>query len=512
MHKMPRRNFLKAAGAAIATLPIGAQSWADSPAQVPTGASTQPADKGRRPNILVFFTDDHGQWAQHGYGNSELVTPNMDRITASGTRMAQAFTPSPVCSPSRACFFTGRMPSQHGIHDWLEEKNGSARHPGLTGQTLISELLLRAGYYTGLVGKWHCGLDEQPKPGFDYWFSYWDSQYPHKGRQKFSNQGKLAMEDGHQSPYLTARAIEFLRKHRSDGAAGQKPFFLFVGYVDTHSPHESAPDDLVKRYESATFRDIPDETFPACHGRPKDPRKGKPADKPRELIEYYAAVSSIDREIGNVLAELEATGELANTLVVYTGDHGLNTCHHGMWEKGNGTVPQNFLEESVRVPCALSWPAGGIRQNATCDDLVNHCDLWATLLDVAGASPAAATAEQINSPGVSYLRQLRGTADPSWRRVIISEYGNARMARDMRYKLIRRYAYNGVRFSDELYDLENDARETINRINDPQLATAIEKLSAELDRFFGKYTVAGQSGLDLDHKTAMYPVPIWAAT
>jgi hypothetical protein len=113
--------------------------------------------------------------------------------------------------------------------------------------------------------------------------------------------------------------------------------------------------------------------------------------------------------------ELKAAGELANTLIVYTGDHGLNTCHHGMWEKGNGTVPQNFLEESIRVSCALSWPAGGIRQNATCDDSVNHCDLWATLLDVAGASPAAAVAEQVNSPGVSYLPQLRGAADPLWR-------------------------------------------------------------------------------------------------
>jgi len=105
MNTIPRRDFLKMTGAALATLTL-----ADvSPAQNP--------DKPRRPNILVFLTDDHGQWAQHINGNSELVTPHMDRIATTGTRMTQAFTPSPVCSPARACFFTGRMPSQHGIHD-----------------------------------------------------------------------------------------------------------------------------------------------------------------------------------------------------------------------------------------------------------------------------------------------------------------------------------------------------------------------------------------------------------
>ena len=93
-----------------------------------------------RPNILMFLTDDHGQWAANCYGASEIRSPNLDRLAATGVRMTRAFTPSPVCSPARACFFTGRFPSQHGIHDWLDETR-TENLPDLSGQTTIAEVL-----------------------------------------------------------------------------------------------------------------------------------------------------------------------------------------------------------------------------------------------------------------------------------------------------------------------------------------------------------------------------------
>jgi len=499
MSGIERRDFLKISGA----LGAGLASWPLS------RTAAQPPDKPRRPNILIFLTDDHGQWAQHAYGNSELQTPNMDRLAARGTRMTQAFTPCPVCSPARASFFTGRMPSQHGIQDWLAEKTCAVEHPWLEGQTLIAELLKDAGYHTGLVGKWHCGHTQDPHPGFDRWFSYWVSQYPHYGVQQFSDQGNLLVEQGQQSPLLTRRAIDFLRDHKQSQGSDGKPFFLFVGYVDTHSPHDAAPSDLVSKYDSATFRDIPNEKLPPCHGEALIPVSDNHQIERMKHREYYGAVSSLDREVGKVLAELEATGQMENTLIIYTGDHGLNTGQHGMWEKGNGTLPQNFFEESIRVSCTLSWPAGGIRQNAVCDDFVNHCDLWATLLDVAGASPDEQTAARINSPGRSYLEQLRGRKVQDWRQTIISEYGNARMARTGRYKLVRRYPYDGVRFLDELYDLQKDPRETVNRFPDPSLAKVVHELTDELDRFFAKYTVPGHSGLDLADQWVATPASPW---
>ncbi len=210
-----------------------------------------------------------------------------------------------------------------------------------------------------------------------------------------------------------------------------------------------------------------------------------------------------------MLATLQATGQLDNTLIVYTGDHGLNCGQHGIWEKGNATTPQNFLEESIRIGCTISWPAGGIRQNVTCDDFVSHPDLWATLLEIAGAMPDAAAAAQINSPGAFYLRQLRGQAVPGWRRTMICEYGNARMARTDRYKLIKRYSYAGVRLPDELYDLEQDPRETKNFHDVPAMKPVIEQLSGEVDQFFAKYTVSGHSGLDLEHQPIFAPSSPW---
>ena len=133
----------------------------------------------RPPNILIFMTDDHGQWASNCYGTHEIHSPTMDHLAATGTRMTRAFTPSPVCSPARACFFTGRLPSQHGIHDWIHEPHAIGRaHPGLRGQTTIAQILHDAGYHTALSGKWHCGESWVKQPGFDRWFSYAAEQVP----------------------------------------------------------------------------------------------------------------------------------------------------------------------------------------------------------------------------------------------------------------------------------------------------------------------------------------------
>ena len=194
-------------------------------------------------------------------------------------------------------FFTGRMPSQHGIHDWIEEKEQAYAYPWLKDQTLISALLQSAGYHTGLVGKWHCGEERYPHAGFDFWFSYWVSQYPHTGHQNFSDNGRHVTDDGIQSPFLTDQAIHFLRTHYGNKDTKNTPFFLFVGYTDTHSPHAEMAADLVSRYSTATFRDIPGEPFPACHGEALIPVSNDPAVERRKRVEYYAAASSIDGEV-----------------------------------------------------------------------------------------------------------------------------------------------------------------------------------------------------------------------
>ena len=141
-----------------------------------------------------------------------------------------------------------------------------------------------------------------------------------------------------------------------------------------------------------------------------------------------------------------------------------------------------------------------MRENATCEDAVNHCDLWATLLEVAGAQPSDERLARINSPGRSYLTQLRGGKSAGAWNVEICEYGNARMIRDDHYKLIRRYPFGGIRFADELYDMRQDPRETVNRMGDRSLAEQVSSLDRQMDAFFERYTVAGRSGLDLEHQ------------
>lgn len=469
---------------------------------MPAEVADTPSQASKRPNILVFLSDDHGQWLQQSYGNSEVKTPNMERIARRGVLMANAFTTSPVCSPARASFFTGRTPSQHGIHDWIEERQQAYAYPWLKGQTLISELLKEAGYHTGLVGKWHCGEERYPHPGFDTWFSYWVSQYPHVGQQNFSDNGKHVVDNGFQSPLLTKQAIRFLHSHYEDKATADKPFFLFVGYTDTHMPHSEMPDDLLTQYEHATFRDIPNEPFSKVHGEAELPVSTNPQVEHNKRKQHYAAASSIDREVGKVLDHLESIGKLDDTLVVYAADHGLNAGHHGMWEKGNGTLPQNFLEESIRVPCTVSWPNGGVPRNLESNLVVNHCDLFMTLLDAAKALPSHETARKINSPGRSYLSQLRGKEADDWRDYVVCEYGNARMIRTDGYKLILRYPFGGVEFANELYDLKADPRETTNLYSteNPLYSGIVESLSKELNEFFSKYTATEHSGLDMEHQ------------
>src|SRR5947209_8084357 len=191
-----------------------------------------------QPHILVIMTDDHGQWAAGCYGNQEIHTPTLDYLSTTGVRMANAFTPTPVCSPARASFFTGRLPSQHGIHDYLQEGlEAVKKHIWMADETTLAQFLSAAGYETALVGKWHCGQGDQQQPGFDHCFSLGLAQGGHLGKHTYWKNGKTIELSGYKSTIITDSAIEFLRIRD-----GKKPFFLFVGYISTHTPWLDHPE------------------------------------------------------------------------------------------------------------------------------------------------------------------------------------------------------------------------------------------------------------------------------
>ena len=167
-------------------------------------------------------------------------------------------------------------------------------------------------------------------------------------------------------------------------------------------------------------------------------------------MQYYAAVSHIDEIVGRLVDAVDDAGKLNNTLVVYTSDHGLNCGHHGIWGKGNATLPLNMLEESIRVPLLLSWP-GVLAARTRKNEMVDHLDLFQTLAQ-AGEAKLPASPDYAGESILTLL--LDHEEDRSWRDIQFGEYGTVRMARTHQFKLIRRLP-NGPH---ELFDLEVDPR------------------------------------------------------
>ncbi|MCC5844523.1 MAG: sulfatase-like hydrolase/transferase [Verrucomicrobia bacterium] len=440
------------------------------------------------PNILVFLTDDHGQWASSANGNRELHTPVMQWMADTGVCVEKAFCLNPVCSPARASFWTGQIPSRHGLHDYLGEPNESPDHRGIAGQPTLGLYLKQAGYRTGMVGKWHAGDYWTPMPGFDTWFTSLQGTNARFQEQEFVDGTDRIKAFGHQEVFYTERAIQFLREPRGE----REPFFLYVGYTNTHSPHTSEPAPLRHHYRNCAFQDIPREEHVPAHGHARvaifDP--DEPARR-AHLADYYAAVENIDQQMLHIITELENRGELENTLIVYTSDHGHMNGHHGLHTKANATLPANFLEESIRVPLLLRGPGIPAAQTTVRAD---HCDLFATLLDAAGC-PVREHLDRQRSPGESLLPALRNPA--STRRALqFSESGPNRMVRSDTDKLILRYPHpSGLPVHHEYYDLAADPRETVNRYEEAQFKERIRFLRLELETFFGRYAESSADGL-----------------
>ena len=442
-------------------------------------------------HIIVFLTDDHGQWAANCYGNADLHTPSMDFLAGRGARFDHAFTPCPVCSPARASFWTGKIPSAHGIHDHV----GNREHPGITGHENLGEVLQQAGYRTALCGKWHGHAHgDVVQPGFDFWYSQWGGTNAKFGKQPFSDNGERVDHHGHQAPIVTDAALRFLDAHQSEHA--DRPFFLFVGYTETHSPFSTLPERLVAPHrEHPPAFPVREEPVPA-----QGPRNLLPETEDayvEHLAQYFASVEMIDENIGRVLDALEGHGILDDTLIVYTSDHGHMNGQHGLLCKGNATTPQNFFEESIRIPLLVKCP--GAATGRTVDAFVDHCDLYATLRDYAGAGAAD------DSPGESYLPHLLGEPSAESKPYQICEYGNARMIRTRDgKKLIRRYPGPNGHFPDEFYDRADDPGERTNRYEGVKDSDRVRELDAEMERYFARYAVAGRTGLEITEDTQLF--------
>ena len=437
-----------------------------------------------RPNILLFLTDDHAPWALGCYGNEEIQTPHLDRLAREGARFANAFTPTPVCSPARACLMTGRTASQVGIHDWLQEGEPKiANGEWLAGEITLPELLGAAGYRCGLAGKWHLGNSHRVPDGFDWCFGMPGWQGEHEGEYTFHLNGEPVELNGNKTSIVTDYALEFLNESPLN-----RPFFLNVGYIATHSPYHARSHDpaVVALYDDATFSAIPPYT---PHPRVKNEGIGNEAKTNEELrpyhAGYYAGVTEIDRNVGRLIAHLEEQGRLDDTLIIYASDHGCAMGQNGFFGKGNSTRPLNMYEVSIRVPVLMRWP-DALAEGMVIESCIDHYDTFQTLIEWADAAAPADRAY----PGHSYAGLI---ADPSgpWDDTHFGEYGDLRMVRTPEWKLVRRHGHG----QDELFCLPADPEEVVNRIDDPACAEIIADLSQRLDAFYAVFSSPVRSGL-----------------
>ena len=315
-------------------------------------AAAEPSDgKASRtaPNILVLIADDLG-WGDISLHHGVPRTPHVDRLAGEGLELRR-FYAYPVCSPTRAAFYTGQMPRRFGIAYPL-----APREPGLpAGLPTLPRALQSAGYQTFLVGKWHVGSQCPPRQsGFDHFYGFMNAEvdyFQHTGRGgvlDWQRNGQLVEESGYSTFLFADEAIRLLEKRDVT-----RPFFLEVAFNSPHFPL-LAPEEYLAKYR----------------------------DLSQPQATYAAVVDALDAAIGRILAALDKQGLRDNTLVVFFSDNGASGREggsNGAFRAGKGTV----FEGGIHTPCLMRWP-GQIQAGTTTRQLLAAQDLFPTLAAAAG--------------------------------------------------------------------------------------------------------------------------------
>jgi arylsulfatase A-like enzyme len=440
----------------------------------------QLATNQSKSNIVFILSDDQGEWAMGCSGNREIITPHLDRLAQEGLRLTNFFCASPVCSPARASILTGKIPSQHGVQDWIRDGNvGVGGIDYLADHTAYTDILAQHGYACGISGKWHLGNGQLPQKSFTHWYVHQKGSGNYFSPPMIRN-GREVEEPGYVTDLITDDAISYLTERSAD----RQPFYLSVHYTAPHNPWsaDQHPREFLDLYKDCPFASVPrqDRHHPeAVYQYSKD-------EALESLRGYYAATTAMDAGIGRLIETLERLGLSDNTLVVFTSDNGFNCGHHGIWGKGNGTFSLNMFDTSVKVPLIVRHP-GTIAGGRISDALLSQYDIFPTLLDYAEI-------EYFGNglPGKSFAPLLRGEApsgelsksQPGNDAIFVyDEYGPVRMVRSKEWKYVHRYPYG----PHELYDLRNDPQEERNLAGEEANLPIVERMRAELTDWFAAY-------------------------
>ncbi|GAA2375069.1 arylsulfatase [Catellatospora methionotrophica] len=473
----------------------------------------------RRHNILFLMTDQHRADTLGAYGNQLVGTPVLDELARTGTRFDRWYTPTAICTPSRASLLTGQAPFRHRLLA-NHERNVGYLEDLPEDVFSFSQVLRDSGYQCGLVGKWHVGhhrraadfgFDGPDLPGWhnpvdheDYRAFLAEGGHPPyaisdriRGTLPNGGPGNLLAARLHQpveatfEHYLATRVIELMRRYAADG----RPFFLQANFFGPHLPY-IVPDEYFDLVDPATV-ELPRSIAETFDGKPPVQRNYSahwtfdtmPIEQTRKLIAvYHGYVAMIDHEIGRIVAAMDELGLTDDTAVFFTCDHGEFTGAHRLHDKGPA-----MYEDIYRTPGLLrvpGRPAGVVR-----DEFVSLLDCTATILELAGLDPSAA----VDSRSLLPLT----TGQPAdWAPDIVCEFHGhhfpypQRMLRTDRYKLV--VNPDSV---NELYDLRDDPDELLNLYRLPELEPVRSRLLRRL------YQVLRDRGDNFYHwMTSMYDV------
>lgn len=423
-----------------------------------------------RPNIIFVLADDMGYWTLGSAGNKDAVTPNLDRMAVEGCVMENFFCASPVCSPARATLLTGRMPSGHGVLDWIAGGNVGKEGTGpieyLQEYKGYTDYLSQAGYVCGLSGKWHLGASEKVQKGFSHWYVHQMGGGAYYGAPMIREEKKVC-EKGYITEAITEDALSFIREQKGK----ENPFYLGVHYTAPHTPWlHNHPQRLLDLYRGCSFSSCPVEE---THPWQIDFHEFQ-YERNEMLMGYFAATTALDEGVGKIREELKRQNMEQNTLILFSSDNGFNCGHHGIWGKGNGTYPFNMYDTSVKVPMIACMP-GHISPGLRLTGLYSAYDFFPTILEMAGISHA-----EPGIYGTSFAGKWFGEKEREDDCIVVyNEYGAVRMLRQKDWKYVRRYPDG----PDELYHLECDPAETDNVIDktDPEL---IQLFKDRLEQWF----------------------------
>ena len=322
----------------ISKLPVGMQTITFAVLFLSVAISCTEGAEGDRPNLILIIADDVSATDIGCYGNSDVRTPNLDRMAAEGRKWTRAYLTAPVCSPTRCSIISGRYPHNSGAPEL---------HTALpSGQPLFPRQLRKAGYWCAQAGKWHLG--QYAKEAFD----------------------KVVDDKNKNGVGGEEYWVELLRERPRE-----KPFFLWLAAFDAHRSWQPDPDGTP--HDPKTIR-IPDPLVDTPQTR-------------ADLAGYYDEIQRLDRYIGNVIQELRDQKILDNTLVLFISDNGRPFPRAKRW----------LTEEGMRTPWIVHWPNGLSETGDVCNELVSVIDIGPTFLKLAGAEVPEALQGRDFSPQLS---------------------------------------------------------------------------------------------------------------